>query len=148
MPSVNLGKQHPASYKTLGALSAQADTAVRESGLDPLLAELVRIRVSQLNGCAFCLRMHTRDAPAKGESTDRLAVLAAWWESQYFSAQEPRGPCPGRTGHQTDRPGAANLGRRLADRRAGLRSQLARYRHERLEPGRHQQPLPGRPLSR
>jgi AhpD family alkylhydroperoxidase len=88
MPSVNLGKQHPATYKSLGALSAQAAAAVQESGLDPLLAELVRIRVSQLNGCAFCLRMHTRDALAKSESSDRLAVLAAWWESQYFSAQE------------------------------------------------------------
>ncbi|WP_406529381.1 carboxymuconolactone decarboxylase family protein [Streptomyces sp. I8-5] len=88
MSTVNLGKQHPATYKNLGALDAQADTAAREAGLDPLLAELVRIRVSQLNGCAFCLRMHTRDALAKGESTDRLAVLAAWWESQYFTAQE------------------------------------------------------------
>ncbi|MCQ4080961.1 carboxymuconolactone decarboxylase family protein, partial [Streptomyces sp. RB6PN25] len=88
MTSVNLGKQHPATYKNLGALGAQADTAVQEAGLDPLLAELVKIRVSQLNGCAFCLRMHTRDALAKGESTDRLAVLAAWWESQCFTPQE------------------------------------------------------------
>ena len=88
MTDVNLSKQHPAIYKSLGAISAQADAAVTESGLDPLLAELVKIRVSQLNGCAFCLRMHTRDALAKGESTDRLAVLAAWWESQYFTTQE------------------------------------------------------------
>lgn len=48
----------------------------------------MKIRISQLNGCAFCLRMHTRDALAKGESTDRLAVLPAWWESQYFSDTE------------------------------------------------------------
>ncbi|WP_255409140.1 MULTISPECIES: carboxymuconolactone decarboxylase family protein [Kocuria] len=41
-----------------------------------------------MNGCAFCLRMHTRDAITLGETTDRLAVVAAWWESQYFSAQE------------------------------------------------------------
>ena len=61
-----------------------ADSPVRL----PALAELVKIRVSQLNGCAFCLRMHTRDALAAGETTDRLAVLAAWWESQYFTAQE------------------------------------------------------------
>jgi AhpD family alkylhydroperoxidase len=44
--------------------------------------------VSQLNGCAFCLRLHTRDAIAHGVSADRLAVLAAWWESQYFTEQE------------------------------------------------------------
>jgi AhpD family alkylhydroperoxidase len=85
---VNLGKQHPASYRSLAALDQEVGTAIKEAGLDPLLAELVKIRVSQLNGCAFCLRMHTRDALAKGETTDRLAVVAAWWESQYFTPQE------------------------------------------------------------
>jgi AhpD family alkylhydroperoxidase len=50
--------------------------------------ELVKVRASQLNGCAFCLRMHTRDALEKGETTDRLALVAAWWESQYFTPQE------------------------------------------------------------
>ncbi|OLT31599.1 alkylhydroperoxidase [Rhodococcus sp. CUA-806] len=88
MTSVNHGKQYPTVYKALSALSAEADAAVEEAGLDPLLAELVKIRVSQLNGCAFCLRMHTRDALAKGESSDRLAIVAAWWESQYFSEAE------------------------------------------------------------
>lgn len=88
MTSVNLGKQHPAAYECLGVLGAQAAAAMQEAGLDPLTAELVKIRVSQLNGCAFCLRMHTRDALARGESTDRLAVLAAWWESQYFTPRE------------------------------------------------------------
>lgn len=57
-------------------------------GLDPLLVELVKIRASQINGCAFCLRLHSRDAAAKGETPDRLAVLAAWWESKYFSDTE------------------------------------------------------------
>ena len=88
MSDVNLSKQHPAAYKQLASLNEQAETAVKEAGLDPLLAELVKIRISQINGCAFCLRMHTRDALAKGETTDRLAVVAAWWESQYFTAQE------------------------------------------------------------
>jgi AhpD family alkylhydroperoxidase len=85
---VNLGKQHPANYRSLAALDKEVGTAIAEAGLDPLLAELVKIRISQLNGCAFCLRMHTRDALAKGETTDRLAVVAAWWESQYFTTQE------------------------------------------------------------
>lgn len=85
---VNLSKQHPSAYKSLIALNGEADEAVKQAGLDPLLGELVKIRVSQLNGCAFCLRMHTRDAVAKGETTDRLAVIAAWWESQYFTDQE------------------------------------------------------------
>ncbi|EME20516.1 carboxymuconolactone decarboxylase family protein [Rhodococcus triatomae] len=88
MNAVNLSKQHPAVYQAMLTLSTQADAAVADAGLDPLLAELVKIRVSQINGCAFCLRMHTRDAVKKGETTDRLAVVAAWWESQYFSPQE------------------------------------------------------------
>ncbi|GAB2662258.1 carboxymuconolactone decarboxylase family protein [Prescottella soli] len=88
MSSVNLSKQHPDIYKQLMAFSAQGDAAIGEAGLDPLLGELVKIRISQINGCAFCLRLHTRDAIAKGETSDRLAVVAAWWESQYFTAQE------------------------------------------------------------
>jgi AhpD family alkylhydroperoxidase len=86
---VNLGKEHPESYRMLATLDKEVRTALDQAGLDPLLAELVRIRISQLNGCAFCLRMHTRDALAEGETADRLAVLAAWWESQYFTAREP-----------------------------------------------------------
>ncbi|MFD6134349.1 carboxymuconolactone decarboxylase family protein [Isoptericola sp. NPDC060257] len=88
MTTINLGKTHPAAYKSLLALDGEAAAACTAAGLDPLLVELVKLRVSQLNGCAFCLRMHTRDALAQGESTDRLAVLAAWWESQYFTAAE------------------------------------------------------------
>lgn len=88
MTTPNLSKQHPDAYQQLIALSAEADRAVEAVGLDPLVGELVKIRVSQLNGCAFCLRMHTRDAVAKGETTERLAVLPAWWESQYFTDAE------------------------------------------------------------
>ncbi len=88
MARVNLSKQHPAAYQGVLAVNQEAEAAFARSGLDEKLAELVKIRVSQLNGCAFCLRMHTRDALNKGETTDRLAVVAAWWESQYFSEQE------------------------------------------------------------
>jgi AhpD family alkylhydroperoxidase len=82
---VNIGEQHPAAYKALIALSSEADAAAAAAGLDPLLVELLRIRTSQINGCAFCLRMHTRDALRKGESPDRIAVLPAWEEAGYFS---------------------------------------------------------------
>ncbi|GCA96890.1 carboxymuconolactone decarboxylase family protein [Mycolicibacterium sp. NCC-Tsukiji] len=57
----------------------------RSSGLDHKLVELIKIRVPQINGCPFCLRMHTRDALKLGESTDRIAVLPAWAETGYFS---------------------------------------------------------------
>ncbi|MEV1331410.1 carboxymuconolactone decarboxylase family protein [Micromonospora costi] len=85
---VNIGEQHPAAYKALIALSSEVDEAAAAAGLDPLLVELVRIRTSQINGCAFCLRMHTRDALRKGESPDRIAVLPAWEETDYFSATD------------------------------------------------------------
>ncbi|MDO5618105.1 carboxymuconolactone decarboxylase family protein [Kocuria sp.] len=88
MSTVNISKKHPAVYQQVVGLSAAAEEAAAAAGLDKKLVELVKIRVSQINGCAFCLRMHTRDALELGESTDRLAVVAAWWESQYFSKAE------------------------------------------------------------
>lgn len=88
MSRVNISKQHPAVYTEVAALSAAAEEAAAEAGLDAALVELIKLRVSQLNGCAFCCRLHTRDAIAQGVSADRLAVLPAWWESQYFSELE------------------------------------------------------------
>jgi AhpD family alkylhydroperoxidase len=82
---VSINEQHPAAYKALIALSAEVERSAAEAGLDPLLVELVRIRASQINGCAFCLRMHTGDARTKGENPDRIAVLPAWAETGYFS---------------------------------------------------------------
>lgn len=78
----------PNAYQTMITLSGQADKAALDAGVDPLTLELVRIRASQLNGCGFCLRLHTRDALAKGDTTDRLAVLPAWRETDYFTPAE------------------------------------------------------------
>jgi AhpD family alkylhydroperoxidase len=88
LPHVNISKQFPAAYKSYVDLDKCVTETANAADLPPVLAELVKIRVSQLNGCAFCLRLHTRDAIAKGETADRLAVLPAWWESQYFSDEE------------------------------------------------------------
>jgi AhpD family alkylhydroperoxidase len=85
---VNIGKQHPAAYKTLIALSMEVEENAAAADLDPLLVELLKIRTSQINGCAFCLRMHTRDSLEKGENPDRIAVLPAWEETGYFSETE------------------------------------------------------------
>ena len=90
---VNMGEQHPAAYKALIALSSEVDKAAAAAGLDPLLVELLRIRTSQINGCAFCLRMHTRDALKKGENPDRIAVLPGWAETGYFSATDRAALC-------------------------------------------------------
>jgi AhpD family alkylhydroperoxidase len=61
---------------------------VDESGLDPKLLELIKIRASQINGCAYCLDIHTKDAIAIGEDPERLNVVAAWRESPFYSARE------------------------------------------------------------
>jgi AhpD family alkylhydroperoxidase len=73
-----------------GALRAMLglEDAVHESSLEPELLELVKMRASQLNGCAYCLDMHSKDARARGESEQRLHVLAAWREAPFYSERE------------------------------------------------------------
>jgi len=71
----------PAVYKAMAAFD-------RSIELDPPLHELVKIRASQINGCAYCLDMHTRDARAAGEDERRLATLAGWREAPFFTDRE------------------------------------------------------------
>jgi AhpD family alkylhydroperoxidase len=61
---------------------------VSKSGLDNKLLDLVRMRASQINGCAYCLDMHSKDARAAGETEQRLYGLNAWRETPYYSARE------------------------------------------------------------
>ena len=61
---------------------------VRKSGLEAKLLELVRMRASQLNGCAYCLDMHSKDARAEGETEQRLYGLSAWRETPYYTDRE------------------------------------------------------------
>ena len=61
---------------------------VSRSGLEPALLELVKIRASQINGCAFCLAMHVRDARQMGEGEERLDLLPAWREAPLYTARE------------------------------------------------------------
>ncbi len=64
------------------------EKAVRESGLEPSLLELVKTRASQLNGCAYCIDMHTKDARAAGETEQRLYGLSAWRETPFYTPRE------------------------------------------------------------
>ena len=64
------------------------EAAIEDGTLEPELLELVKMRASQLNGCAYCLDMHSKDARARGESEQRLHVLAAWREAPFYSARE------------------------------------------------------------
>jgi AhpD family alkylhydroperoxidase len=61
---------------------------LRKSGLEPTLRELVKTRASQINGCAYCLDMHTKDARAHGESEQRLYALNAWRETPFYTGRE------------------------------------------------------------
>jgi len=74
------------------AIVQQAMSGMRLSaedlGLEPALYELVKVRASQLNGCAHCLEMHTKDAVVLGESHDRLHLVAAWEEAPVFTERE------------------------------------------------------------
>ena len=77
-------KSAPDGFKAMRGL----EQYVRQSGLEPALLELVRIRASQINGCAFCLDMHTQDARAAGESEQSLHTLSAWRETAFFNERE------------------------------------------------------------
>jgi len=76
-----------ASPKALQAMYG-LETAVRSSGLERPLLELVKLRASQINGCAFCIDMHTREAHEAGESHRRLHLVGAWREAPFFTARE------------------------------------------------------------
>lgn len=83
-PRLRMAELAPEVYKSMIALDAAA-----RKGIDPTLAELVKIRASQLNHCAFCLDMHTKDARKNGESEERIYLLSAWEEAAgYFTEQE------------------------------------------------------------
>ncbi len=74
----------PQAYRAMFGL----ETYIRNSGLEPALLLLVKLRASQINGCAFCIDMHTKDARANGESEQRLYALTAWQETPFFTDRE------------------------------------------------------------
>ncbi|MGQ4364828.1 carboxymuconolactone decarboxylase family protein [Streptomyces sp. SAS_272] len=85
---VALKKTTPDVSAAMGALHGAAVSAARDAKVEPEILELVRIRASQLNGCAFCLDMHTKDARAEGETEQRIYALNAWRETPFFSVRE------------------------------------------------------------
>ena len=83
-PRLNLLKIAPESSNAMMALQG----TVNKSGLEPVILELVKLRASQLNGCAFCIAMHTRDALKHGISQERMHLLNAWRETPLYSERE------------------------------------------------------------
>jgi AhpD family alkylhydroperoxidase len=83
-PRMNYYQAAPDTIKALVALEEQ----IQASGLEKSLIELVKTRASQINGCAFCINMHTQDARKQGETEQRLYLLNAWHESPLYTDRE------------------------------------------------------------
>ncbi|MGH9135391.1 MAG: carboxymuconolactone decarboxylase family protein [Ilumatobacteraceae bacterium] len=81
---VNIYKAFPVGYQGMQAL----EEAVKSSPLDPVIRELMKLRASQINGCAFCIDMHYKDARAAGETEERLYMLPAWREATVYTGAE------------------------------------------------------------
>lgn len=78
-------KVAPGAYRAMAALEGYVRNSSR---LEPSLLELVRMRASQINGCAYCIDMHSKDARARGETEQRLYALSAWRETPFFTDRE------------------------------------------------------------
>jgi AhpD family alkylhydroperoxidase len=81
---VSLTKINPNAYAAVLAMQKYVD----QSGLEPVLLELIKLRASQINGCAYCLDMHAKDARAMGETEQRLDTVSAWRETPFFTERE------------------------------------------------------------
>lgn len=81
---IDVQKVQPAAYQAMYALEKYLST----SNLSPILKELIKMRASQINGCAFCINMHTTDARKYGETEQRIYLLSAWRETTLFTEEE------------------------------------------------------------
>lgn len=83
-PRIDVKAVAPEAKRAISAL----DAYVARSALEPALLELVRLRASQINGCAYCVDMHSKDARARGETEQRLYGLSVWRETPYYTNRE------------------------------------------------------------
>ena len=84
-PRVELNQVAPDALKAVLQVSAYIN---HHSGLEPTLLNLVCLRASQINGCAWCIDMHTKDARALGDTEQRLYEVSAWWDTPFYSDRE------------------------------------------------------------
>jgi AhpD family alkylhydroperoxidase len=85
---IDIEQQLPDAYQALMAVYETVEAAVARAGLDQKLIELAKLRVSQINGCAFCTDLHSRDARRLGETERRLYLLPAWRETDLYSERD------------------------------------------------------------
>jgi AhpD family alkylhydroperoxidase len=83
-PRIDIAKISPAAYRAMATL----EQYIHASSIEPQLAHLLKFRASQINGCAYCLDMHSKDARALGETEQRLYGLDAWRETPYYTDRE------------------------------------------------------------
>lgn len=88
MSRINLGQSAPELYKKVAELDALAMQKIAEAELSESFAHLLKLRASQINACAFCIRLHTQDAIQTGESIERISLLNAWRETAYYDEKE------------------------------------------------------------
>jgi AhpD family alkylhydroperoxidase len=81
---MKIDKAEPGIYPAMAASDKQVDSFE----LDAKLKELIRVRVSQINGCGYCINTHTKDALKIGETAQRLFAVNAWWETPFFTEEE------------------------------------------------------------
>lgn len=81
---INIGKTEPKAYKAMLAF----ENYLEDTQLSPLHKELIRIRASQINGCAYCIDMHTKDARQLGETEQRIYALNVWRDTPFFTEEE------------------------------------------------------------
>lgn len=88
MSRLDIDATAPGFLRAMNALDAAATRELDQAGIEPGLRELVRLRASQLNGCAYCVGEHSRDALSAGEPIGRVVAVSAWAESPFFTARE------------------------------------------------------------
>ncbi len=88
MQRVMLGMAAPEMREALTVMNERVEARRIAAGIPDGFSHLLRLRASQINGCAFCVRLHARDAAQAGETADRIAITAAWRESAYFTTKE------------------------------------------------------------
>jgi AhpD family alkylhydroperoxidase len=87
-PRLDFEALAPDAYRAVAHLDRAVTKQLDAAGIDHRLRELIRVRASQLNGCAYCIDMHTKDARAVGETEQRLYALPAWRETPFFTPRE------------------------------------------------------------
>lgn len=85
---INIGMEVPSMYKKLSSMEEELKELTLKAGINEGFVHLLKLKASQINKCAYCIRLHTKDALACKESIERISVIAAWEESDYFSSKE------------------------------------------------------------